>query len=252
LAINLEAGGFLLDIYMITKEEWHVMKLLICLLSVVFLLGVAAKKTRAAAVGYLDVVVNGAVEKEAHPTTAGTGRLTSGEDDLKITMISAGAMLKEKFKVGAEYGFGETAGASGSEDVSLWSVKTGYRLLDKLAFKGDAIVAPLNIDTDNSKLRSFLYGIDVSVYFSKKMFLTGTWVMGEGTYEKDGFQKDDAAPISLLRLKFHYFFNEKIGAIVGYTKLKYESDMVYPAGNINMGRMDVGLGGPVLGLVYKF
>jgi hypothetical protein len=225
------------------------MKRLICLLSLVLLLGVAAE-TRAAAVGYLDMVVNGSVEKDAHPTTAGAGSLEDGEDDLKITIISAGAMLKKKFKVGAEYGFGEIVGSSDSEDVSLWSVKAGYRVVDKLAFKVDAIVAPLNIDTDNSELRSFLYGIDVSVYFSKKMFLTGTWVLGEGSYEKDGFQKDEEAPISLLRLKFHYFFNEKIGAIVGYTKLKYEADMIYSG--VDLGRMDVGLGGPVLGLVYKF
>jgi hypothetical protein len=235
---------------LIKKEEWNVMKRLIGLLSLVLLLGVAAE-TRGAAVGYLDMVVDGVVEKDAHPTTAGTGKLNDGEDDLKITIISAGALLKEKFKVGAEYGFGEIVGSSQSEDVSMWSLKAGYRVVDKLAFKADAIVAPLNIDTESSELRSFLYGIDVSVYFSKKMFLTGTWVLGEGSYKKDGFQKDAAVPLSLLRLKFHYFFNEKIGAIVGYTQLKYEADMVY-AGLFDWGRMDVSMGGPVLGLVYKF
>jgi hypothetical protein len=224
------------------------MKKLVYLLSLVLLVAVTTE-TRAAGVGYLDMVVNGTVEKDAHPTAAESGTLRSGEDDLTTTIVSAGAIFQDKYKVGAEYGFGEITGASQSEDLSLWSVKAGYRLVNKLALKVDAIVAPLNINTDSSELRSVLYGIDAALYFSEKMFLTGSWVLGDATYEKDGCSKDNSVPIDFLRLKFHYFFHDKLGVVVGYTKLQYKFDVI--KSGYDLGRMDVGMGGPTLGLVYK-
>lgn len=218
------------------------MKISVVLLVLVMLFSMATG-TMAAAVGYLDVLSGGTVDKKSSNPSL------SGEDDLQITLLSAGTLLKEKFKIGAEYGFGTIEGQK-EEDVSLWCVKGGYRFIDKLAFKLDGIVAPLTIDTDTSKLRTTLFGLETALYFSKKMFLTGSYVVGNATYEKDTLNKDDDVPIDMLRLKFHYFFTENVGLVAGYTKLQYEFDAVVTG--MKLGSVDVGLGGPVLGLVYKF
>ncbi|HYH01949.1 MAG TPA: hypothetical protein VEC37_02515, partial [Bacillota bacterium] len=159
------------------------MRISVILLVLVLLFSMATG-TMAAAVGYLDVLAGGTVDKES------SNSMLSGEDDLKVTIISAGTLLKEKFKIGAEYGVGTIESSPEEEDVSLWTVKVGYRLVDKLAFKLDAIVAPLTIDTDKSMLRTTLAGLESTVYFSKKMFLTGSYVLGNATYENNSFKED--------------------------------------------------------------
>ena len=218
------------------------MRISVVLLVLVMLFSMATG-TMAAAVGYLDVLAGGTVDKES------SNPLLRGEDDLKVTLLSAGTMFKEKFKIGAEYGFGTIEGQK-DEDVSLWSVKGGYRFVDKLAFKLDGVVAPLTIDTDTSKLQTTLFGLETTLYFSKKMFLTGSYVIGKATYENDTLDKDDDVSIDMLRLKFHYFITENVGLVAGYTKLRYDFDAVMTG--INLGSVDVGLGGPAVGLIYKF
>jgi len=158
-------------------------------------------------------------------------------------------MLSDRIKIGAEYGGGRIKKIP-REAVSLWSVKVGYRLVDKLAFKLDAMVAPLIIDTENSMLRTTLGGLEAIVYFSTKLFFNVSYVLGNATYEQNGLNKDQAVPISFFRTKLHYFLTENWGAVAGYSWLKYEFNVINPA--LDLGKMEVGFGGPTLGLIYKF
>lgn len=229
---------------LIRKRGGDFVKFLALLLTLVLLLAGLATGASAATLGYLDGIVNGTVEKD------GTGALSAqnGEDDLKVTIISAGTLIQDRYKLGAEYGVGSIAGAS-KEDVTLWTVKAGYRLIDATAFKLDAIVAPLNIKTDSSSLKATLLGVDLAQYFSTKLFLTVSYVVGDGKYEKSPF-KDDSAPVSFFRSKLHYLLTDNLGLVAGYSTLKYEFDAVLSG--ISVGSMDVTMGGPSLGLVYKF
>lgn len=194
----------------------------------------------AATVVYIDGLPNGEVEKE-NPVIGGT-------EDLTVNIISAGTMIN-KVKIGAEYGIGEIE----NTDLSLWSLKTGYRLVDAKATKLDGIVAVLNIDTDDGtykgNLDTILAGFDFTQYFSERAFLTASLVYSiNGSYENSNvfIGKDDDASVNMYRLKFHYLLNENLGLTAGYTKLSY--NFVADA----LGSVDVAMGGFNVGLVYIF
>ncbi len=224
------------------------MKFLVFMIVLVVLVAGLATAAAAATLGYLDVVSNGSVDKD------GSGFLgpSSEKTDLKISIISAGTLIQDKYKLGAEYGIGSIAGTaiSPKEDVKIWSIKGGYRLVNAKAFKLDAIVAPLDLKTDSSQLKVILGGVDVAQYFSTKMFLTASYVLGSGSNEKEGLPKDDSVPVHFFRAKFHYLLNDQVGLVAGYTSLKYKIDAVHPL--YGHGAMDVTMGGPSLGLVYIF
>ncbi len=227
------------------------MKFFVILGLLVLLLGSMATGTMAAAVGYLDIVANGVVDQDANPTPFGQANLKNGQDDLAVSIISAGTIFDDKYKVGAEYGIGSVEKAGKDENLTLRSIKVGYRVVNARAFKFDLIAAPLNINANTSQLDTVLYGFDAAQYFSTKMFLTLSYVTGSGKYQRDNMQDDKSVPTNLVRVKFHYFFNDNIGAVAGYTGLNYKFGYVVPNGP-NLGSMDVHMGGPTLGLVYKF
>ncbi len=228
------------------------MKFFVVLGLLVLLLVSTATGAMAAAVGYLDMVANGVVDQDANPTPTGQALgLKNGQDDLAVSIISAGTIINDKYKIGAEYGIGSVKKTGDDENLTLRSIKVGYRLVSAKAFKLDAIVAPLNINANHSQLDTLLYGFDAAQYFSTKMFLTLSYVVGDGEYQKDGLKDDKSVPTNLLRIKFHYFFNDNIGAVAGYTGLNYKFNSIHPMAG-NLGTMDVHMGGPTLGLVYKF
>lgn len=217
------------------------MRFLLILAVLGLLFGLTATGASATVLVYLDGVVDGKVDRSGHP-------VVTGEDDLKTTIVSAGTIFKDRYKVGAEYGWGSIDSSTGSDDLTLWSVKGGYRFVNARAFKLDGIIAPLNIETDSLKLKGTMVGVDLAQYFSTKMFLTFTYALNNGsTFEHDTLGTDDSAALSLLRLKFHYFLNDNLGLVAGYTLLKYEAQL---AGSL--GKMKADMGGPAIGLVYKF
>lgn len=229
------------------------MKFYAILLTLVLLLAFLATGAMASTVGYLDIVTNGVVDKDANPTATGQAvGFKSGQDDLSVTIISAGTIIDDKYKIGAEYGIGSVDTTPTDENLTLRSIKVGYRLVNATAFKFDLIVAPLNVTANSSQLNTTLIGIDLAQYFSKKIFLTASYVMGNGTYEKTNFKKDNSVPTSLLRFKFHYFLNDNVGLVAGYTGLNYKFDGALAINGAKLGTMDVNMGGPTLGLVYKF
>ena len=196
----------------------------------------------ATTVAYLDFGMNAKVDVD------GSGLVPSKTEDLAVTIISAGTLINDKYKIGAEYGVGTI---DPSNDLTLWSVKAGYRFVNATAFKVDAIIAPINITTETGELNATMYGVDLAQYFSKSIFLTATYVVSTGTCKNDGYKTDNSVPTRLIRVKFNYFFNDSIGMVAGYTGLDYKSDMVM-LNNFNVGKADVNLGGPTLGVVYKF
>lgn len=185
----------------------------------------------------LDLLPSGTVDQEGFKNV---------EDDLKVTIISGGTMFG-KFKVGAEYGVGTIEETAGDNDLSMWALKGGYRFLDARATKLDALIVPLVIDTEKNKLEGTLVGLDITQYFSEKMFLSGSYVFAiDGSHEHDQLGTDDDVSISLLRLKFNYLVAEQLGLALGYTNLKYGFE------HKTYGSEDVSLGGISLGVFYIF
>lgn len=208
---------------------------LVILLSLVLALAVAINAAAAPVLLYLDTLPNG------------TADISGEKNDLSFTIVSGGTMFG-KFKVGAEYGLGKIEGTSGDKDAGLWSVKGGYRLLDLRATKLDGIVATIMIDTKQSgvenSLDSINAGFDFTQYFSEKLFLTASVVYSVDASYDYALGEDDDVPVSLYRVKLHYFLNDNWGAVLGYTDLNYEFD----AGT----KVDVSLGGFHLGVLHKF
>ncbi len=221
------------------------MRFLLILAVLGLLFGLTATGASATVLFYLDGVVDGEVDRSGHPAV-------TGEDDLKTTIVSAGTIFKDRYKVGAEYGWGSIDSNTGSDDLTLWSVKGGYRFVNARAFKMDVVVAPLNIKTDSLKLKGTMVGVDIAQYFSTKAFLTLTYALNNSsTFEHDTLGTDDSAALSLLRLKFHYFLNDNLGLVAGFTVLKYEAEVTHPLAG-PLGKMKADMGGPTVGLVYKF
>lgn len=196
---------------------------------------------------YLDIMTDGTVETSG----SNIGALNS-EKDLKINILSGGTMLGGKYKIGAEYGVGTIGEGSDESDVTLWSVKGGYRVYDALATKLDVLIAPLNIDTESntldSKLETLLAGLDVTQFFSPKMFLTGSLAYSiNGSYDSS-LGNDDSVPVSMMRVKFHYLVSDKVALEAGFTALKYTAHYTAFGG----GDLDYNLGGLSLGVMYTF
>lgn len=210
---------------------------LVMLLSLILAMVSAISVSAAPLLFSLDVLPSGTVNQEGFKNV---------EDDLEVKIVSGGTMFG-KFKVGAEYGVGSIEEDAGANDLTMWAVKAGYRLLDARATKIDAIMAPLVIDTEKNKLEGTLVGLDFTQYFSEKAFLSGSYVIAiDGSHEHDLLGTDDNTSISLLRLKFNYLVAERLGLALGYTDLKYEFE------HKTLGSEDVSLGGVSLGVFYLF
>ncbi len=210
---------------------------LVIALSLILGLASAISVSAAPILFYLDELVDGTVD------------MNGTESDLSFTMVSGGTLFENKVKVGVEFGTGDIEGA----DVSLWSVKGGYRFVDAMATKIDGVVALLDIDGEISDLSSTLLGFDFTQYFSEKLFLSGSIAYSlDGSHELTAAPgmviKEDDVPTTIYRVKLIYLINDNWGAALGYTDLRYEFDHPNPL----VGKMDVSLGGLSLGAMYKF
>ena len=210
---------------------------LVITLSLILVMVSAISVSAAPILFSLDVLPSGTVDQEGFKNV---------EDDLGVTIVSVGTMV-DKFKIGAEYGVGKIEEDEGDNDLSMMAFKGGYRFFDARATKLDAIIAPLIIDTEKNKLEGTLVGLDITQYFSEKMFLSGSYAIAiDGSHEHDLLGSDDDTPISLLRLKLNYLVAERLGLALGYTDLDYEFE------HKAYGSEDVSLGGVSLGVFYIF
>lgn len=217
----------------------------------VFLVLLAATQTFGASLVYLDGLVGGFVNSDTTPTATGTALgVADEEDDLNLTFISGGGLIG-KIKYGLEYGQGTIESVTASEDLSMINGLVGYRIVDKLAFKLDLAVASFMVDGEYQKLSAIFYGFEPTLFLSKKLFLTASFLMGNGTYERDGFKADDETPVQFMRAKLHYLLTEHLGITASYCRLNYEFGMDHQLAG-DLGDCKINLGGPIVGMFYTF
>jgi hypothetical protein len=169
--------------------------------------------------------------------------------DMDAWFIGAGSSFG-KWKIGFEYGEGEF-GAATKTDVSLLSLKGGYRVVDLRATKVDVILVTVDMDVKNRfELEGMpLVGIDFTQFFSEKFFVTATYqysVRESFTYDAYGEMSGDIK-IIVPRIKFTYLVTDHVGITAGYSSLSYELNTTPSVFN-----QDTTLGGYTLGVMYKF
>lgn len=163
--------------------------------------------------------------------------------DLEAGFIGVGATYGS-WKFGAEYGSGEID--SQDLDVSLLSLKAGYRVIDGYASKLDLTLSTLDLEGDNVfELKSnTMLGVDFTQFFSERFFGTATlqYSLNE-SYTHGGHKYSGSKEIVVPRLKLSYLIADQVGVTAGYSALLYKVDAL---------DIDATLGGYTAGLFYRF
>lgn len=209
-------------------------KILIVVMVSIFLFGFAHCAMGSSMV-YYDQFCDGKVDSDGSPSVG-----------LSAEFIGAGTTF-ERWKVGAEYGKGEF-GNPKTNDVSLLSLKAGYRVLDLRATKLDVTYSTLDMDVKKRfELKSnAMLGLDFTQFFSEKFFVSATLQHSlnesfklKATGKSYGGDKEIIVP----RIKFNYLVRENLGITAGYSSLSYTIDALH---------MNTTMGGYTLGVMYKF
>lgn len=189
---------------------------------------------------YMDRFFGGEVNTEGH-----------ADQDLDAAFVGAGFSMG-KWKAGFEYGEGDVDGVV---DVSLLSVKAGYRVLDARASKLDVTLSSLDLDAKNTyELKSnALIGLDYTQFFSEKFFMSLTVqrsIDGSFTYDKYSAVKTKVdGGVFVPRIKFTYMINDNVAVTAGYSQLSFKVDAASPYDALDR---DTTLGGYTLGMLYRF
>ncbi|GEM_PF-694560 len=189
---------------------------------------------------YMDRFFNGEVDTKGQ-----------ADQDLDAAFIGAG-FSKGKWKAGLEYGEGEVGG---HVDVSLLSLKAGYRVLDARASKLDVTLSTLSLDAKGAyELRSnALLGVDYTQFFSEKFFVSVTFQYSlDDSFKYDSYSslptKVDGG-VTVPRIKFTYMVNDKMAITAGYSQLGFKVDAPSPYDALDR---DTTMGGFTLGMLYRF